>query len=134
MSEICSLTSRNSQYCKYDIRVSHHQQCQFSFLQACLLPRSVLTLLQPNAEIVCRYSYLHSRYFQACCCLATKLCPTLCDPMDCSPPGSSIHGISQARILEWAARLTDSSCISQAQLLPCMWDPSSPSRSGTHVP
>ena len=28
---------------------------------------------------------------------------TLCDPMDCSPPGSSIHGIFQARILEWAA-------------------------------
>ena len=30
-------------------------------------------------------------------------CPTLCDPMDCSPPGSSIHGIFQARILEWMA-------------------------------
>ena len=26
---------------------------------------------------------------------------TLCDPMDCSPPGSSVHGIRQARILEW---------------------------------
>ena len=30
-------------------------------------------------------------------------CPTLCDPMDCSLPGSSIHGIFQARILEWGA-------------------------------
>ena len=30
-------------------------------------------------------------------------CPTLCDPMDCSPPGSSVHGILQARILEWVA-------------------------------
>ena len=29
--------------------------------------------------------------------------PTLCDPMDCSLPGSSVHGILQARILEWAA-------------------------------
>ena len=28
-------------------------------------------------------------------------CPTLCNPMDCSPPGSSVHGILQARILEW---------------------------------
>ena len=28
---------------------------------------------------------------------------TLCDPMDCGPPGSSVHGILQARILEWAA-------------------------------
>ena len=31
-------------------------------------------------------------------------CLTLCDPMDCSPPGSSVHGILQARILEWVAR------------------------------
>ena len=29
--------------------------------------------------------------------------PTLCNPIDCSPPGSSVHGISQARILEWVA-------------------------------
>ena len=35
--------------------------------------------------------------------LVTKLCPTLCDPMDCSPVGSSVHGILQARILEWVA-------------------------------
>ena len=32
-----------------------------------------------------------------------QLCPTLCDPMDYSLPGSSIHGISQARVLEWSA-------------------------------
>ena len=30
-------------------------------------------------------------------------CPTLSDPMDCSPPGSSVHGILQARVLEWGA-------------------------------
>ena len=35
--------------------------------------------------------------------LVTQLCTTLCDPMNCSPPGSSIHGIFQARILEWVA-------------------------------
>ena len=33
-------------------------------------------------------------------CLVTQSCPTLCDPMDCSPPGSSVHWILQARILE----------------------------------
>ena len=33
-------------------------------------------------------------------CLCAQSCLTLCDPMDCSPPGSSLHGISQARILE----------------------------------
>ena len=32
-----------------------------------------------------------------------QLCPTLSDPMDCSPPGSSIHGIFQVRVLEWGA-------------------------------
>ena len=43
--------------------------------------------------------------FQSCClcCLVSKSCPTLCNPMDCSPPGSFIHGISQARILVWVA-------------------------------
>ena len=35
--------------------------------------------------------------------LVTQSCPTLCDPMDCSPPGSSVLGILQARILEWIA-------------------------------
>ena len=38
-----------------------------------------------------------------CCCKLLQSCPTLHDPMDCSPPGSSVHGILQARILEWVA-------------------------------
>ena len=33
----------------------------------------------------------------------TQSCPALCDPIDCSPPGSSVHGILQVRILEWVA-------------------------------
>ena len=39
------------------------------------------------------YVGMHAKLLQSC--------PTLCDPMDCSPPGSSVHGILQARILEW---------------------------------
>ena len=35
--------------------------------------------------------------------LVAQSCPTLCDPIDCSLPGSSVHGILQARILEWVA-------------------------------
>ena len=35
--------------------------------------------------------------------LVTQSCPTLCDPMDCSPPGFSVQGILQATILEWVA-------------------------------
>ena len=37
------------------------------------------------------------------CAQSLQSCPTLCDPMDCSLPGSSVHGILQARILEWVA-------------------------------
>ena len=35
--------------------------------------------------------------------LVTQSCPTLCDPMNCSLPGFSIHGIFQASVLEWGA-------------------------------
>ena len=39
------------------------------------------------------------------CCAAlhsvTQVCPTLCDPLGCSPPGSSVHGVLQARLLKW---------------------------------
>ena len=40
---------------------------------------------------------------RALCVLVAQSCPTLCDPVDCSPPGSSVHGIPQARRLEGAA-------------------------------
>ena len=38
-----------------------------------------------------------------CVCSVAQSCPTLCNPMDCSPPGSSVHGLLQARILGWVA-------------------------------
>ena len=41
------------------------------------------------------YAWVHAKLLQSC--------PTLCNPMDCSPPGSSVHEILQARILEWTA-------------------------------
>ena len=52
--------------------------------------------------------------------LVAQSCQTLCDPLDCSPPGSSVHGVLQARILEWVAisfsrgysRSRDVTCIS----------------------
>ena len=37
------------------------------------------------------------------CVWFTQSCPTLCNPTDCSPPGSTVHGILQAGILEWVA-------------------------------
>ena len=41
--------------------------------------------------------------FSRCCCLVTKSCPTLWDSTECSPPGSSLYGILQARKLGWIA-------------------------------
>ena len=52
------------------------------------------------------YPKVHSVLMKVKAAAAAKspqLCPTLCDPIDSSPPGSSIHGIFQARVLEWVA-------------------------------
>ena len=46
---------------------------------------------------------VHGPPSSASCVLTRQLCPTLCDHMDCSPRGSSVHRILQARVLEWAA-------------------------------
>ena len=53
-----------------------------------------LTLLSPaHRSLAC----------MLCCAKLLQSCPTLCDPVDCNPPGSSVLGILQARILEWVA-------------------------------
>ena len=59
-------------------------------------------------------------YYKICLGRAKSLqpCLTLCDPMDCSPPGSSVHGIFQARILECVA--ISSSRRSSQGLNPCL--------------
>ena len=48
------------------------------------------------------YSKLHI-YHAAAAAKSLQSCPTLCDPIDINPPGSSAHGIFQARVLEWSA-------------------------------
>ena len=45
-------------------------------------------------------------------------CPIICDPMDCSLPGSSVHGIFQARVLEWGAILSISIPTNSVRELP----------------
>ena len=50
--------------------------------------------------------YIQIEVVEDMACMHAKLlqsCLTLCDPMDCTPPGSSVHGIHQARLLEWVA-------------------------------
>ena len=49
--------------------------------------------------------YIENESERKSACLVTQLYLTHCDPVDCSPPGSSVHGILQTRILEWVAIL-----------------------------
>ena len=65
----------------------------------CFLNRqSILKLKKKTLENI--ESSLHLKY-EKWKSDVTQLCPTLHDPVDCSPPGSSVHGILQARTLEW---------------------------------
>ena len=54
----------------------------------------------------------------------TQLCQTLRDPMDCSPPGYSAHGILQARVLEWGAIESLETGNSMSVYIPCPTNPS----------
>ena len=58
-------------------------------------------LLQQNTPVP-TWKCLH-HFYKRSFPLLSQPCPTRHNPMDCSPPGSSIHGILQARILEWVA-------------------------------
>ena len=64
-------------------------------------------------------------------------CPTLCDPMDLSPPGSSVHGIFQARVLEWgtvAFSVAAAAAANSLQLCLTLWDPIDGSPPGSPIP
>ena len=56
-----------------------------------------------NSHLMCSLTLTLISSLLLLCSQSLQLCQTLCDPMDYSPPGSSVHAISQARILEWSA-------------------------------
>ena len=58
---------------------------------------------QPQHLARCLPSRRLSERLLTCCAKLPPLCPTLCNPVDCSSSSSSVHGILQARILEWVA-------------------------------
>ena len=58
-----------------------------------------LILFRPSLDQSPKQVFLQSTESES----EVQSCPTLCDPMECSPPGSSLHGILQARVLEWVA-------------------------------
>ena len=64
-------------------------------VHVCLVAQLCPTLSVHACIVSIWHAYMHAQSLQSC--------PTLCDPVDCRPPGSSVHGILQARILEWVA-------------------------------
>ena len=64
-----------------------------------------------NDPIALDHALAHDTSIRVCVCvcactcawMSAQSCPTLCNPMDCSPPGPSVYGTFQARILEWVA-------------------------------
>ena len=73
----------------------------------CLLPPHYCSVSQLGANFVTQDTFGDVETFWVVASWGasevTQSCPTLCDPMGCSPPGSSVHGILQARIPEWVA-------------------------------
>ena len=69
------------------------------------VPFEVRPSLAAQSPLLSNMFLLHlvSSRGSLCACSAAKLCLTLCNPMDCSPAGSPVYGIFQARILEWVA-------------------------------
>ena len=90
-------------YCPWDFPEKNPGMgCHFLLLGICPTQGQNPGLLHWQEDSL-PLSHLGSPVLPLCVCEVTQSCPTLCNPMDCSPTGSSVHGILQARILEWVA-------------------------------
>ena len=78
---------------------------RFSRVQLCVTPQTAAHQASVPGILQARILEWVAISFSNACMHAKSLqsCPTLCDPVDSSPPGSSVHRILQARILEWVA-------------------------------
>ena len=88
-------------------RINHKQQSQTKSETKKLFAKSSFSNITTNKTSLLRiyFHLLIQSLFLHCSKVKVlaQSCLILCEPMDCSPPGSSIHGILQARILEWVA-------------------------------
>ena len=76
--------------------------CLFNLYAEYIMRSAGLEETQAGIKIAGR-NINNLRYADAAAAKSLQSCPTLCDPMDCSLPGFSVHGILQARTLEWVA-------------------------------
>ena len=74
---------------------------------------SLLELSFKKVNIFSLFVYMSVCVCVCVCMLVTQSCLTLCDPMDCNPPGSSVQRILQARILEWVVMLFSRGSLTQ---------------------
>ena len=72
-------------------------------------PPAATVIVWPTDQLFRLWCLLGPECFQVTSVQSSQSCPTLCDLVDCSPPDSSVHEISQARILEWGAISSSSS-------------------------
>ena len=75
---------------------------------------------EPSVLLLMHLHLFLAIYLHLCMCAWAQSCLTLCDPMDCSPPCSTIHGILQARILEWVAISYSKMYVSILQFTCCL--------------
>ena len=105
-------------YCLLEILYKWHRRVcillhSAFFIQCCVWVIHVDTI----SFISFTFTYIQyfTVYVCACSVVEWRLIP--CDPMECSPPGSSVHGIFQGRVLEWVATLYDYTTIYESILL-----------------
>ena len=79
-----------------------HSQRRSTYTTPMLQVKELLLFLT-GSDIAVWLARCHIMHTYCCCCLVFQSSPALCDPMECSLPCSSVHGILQARILEWVA-------------------------------
>ena len=89
--------------CEILLLLFSHQVMSKSLASPWRVARQLLKMqsLRNHCQIMWKWKYLN--FDKRPLCVHAQSCPTLCNPMDCSPPGSPVHEIFQARILEWAA-------------------------------
>ena len=93
---------------------SNKKSSDWYLLNAFCMPGTGLSIIpfNPNDKSIRQMLFSHVPEKKLRCCVpwawgtcsevtVTQSCPALCDPLDCSPPGSSVYGILQARIQEW---------------------------------